>query len=145
MDLQIGDIISKVESSASELIALSNYIELTPENSKNVDTIIDTLRNNKKKIVVPIYNADKVLYPVRSQKYLIPDIEYLVLENDVAQSPDVIRNFSNSLAGYKLRDETMSGSAIMAIEKYLLTLHRQKRAKLIQKRSEKKTVLHKLT
>ncbi len=90
--------------------------------------MINDLREHNVKVVVPVYNARKTLYPKRSQKLIIPDVEYLLVSPDVCRSPDEIRAFADSLAGLKLKDEPVPGTAIMSIEKYLLTVYRQKRA-----------------
>jgi hypothetical protein len=131
-------IIRKVEESASKVIALSNYIELSEDNNFEIDSIIETLRSKNKKTVIPIYNARKTLYPKRSKKYLISDVEYLLVDPDILQTPDTIRAFTDSLANYKLKEEIIPGSTIMVIEKYLLTLYRQKRAQMKRKEAVKK-------
>jgi hypothetical protein len=110
------------------LLALSDFIELAPENDALIDKMIDEMREHNVKIVVPIYGARKALYPKRSQKVIIPDVEYLMVPPDTISSPEQVRAFTDSLAGYKLKDELVPGNAILTIEKYLLTLYRQKRA-----------------
>ena len=89
-------------------------------------------------IVIPIYNARKVLYPNRSQQYLIPDMEYIMVNPDVIQSPEMIREFTDSLAGEKIKDEKVSGQAILTIEKYLMSLHTQKKVQMMKKSKSKK-------
>ncbi len=115
------------------LLALSDFVELTPENDALIDRMIDEMREHNVKIVVPIYSARKVLYPKRSQKVIIPDVEYLMVPPDTIASPEQVRTFTDSLTGYKLKDELVPGSAIMTIEKYLLTIYRQKRAQLLKR------------
>lgn len=119
---------ASLEERNAPLIALSDFIDLSPENGRTVDTVINDLREHNVRVVVPVYNARKTLYPKRSQKLIIPDVEYLLVSPDVCRSPDEIRAFADSLAGFKLRDEPVPGTAIMSIEKYLLTVYRQKRA-----------------
>ena len=108
-------------------------VELVPENESRIDNIIEELRSNNLKIVIPIYNARTVLYPIRSQKYLIPDVEYLMVKPDIIQSPETIREFTDAITREKIKDEIIPGSAIIAVEKYLLTLYRQKRAQMLRK------------
>ena len=71
-----------------------------------------------------------MLYPQRSKKYLLSDVEYLMIDPDVAVSPDVIRNYIDSISGYKLKEDSLSGSALFNIEKYLMSIYRQNRAKM---------------
>ena len=130
------DIIQKIRETRSKISALSNYIELSDENNFHIDSIIDELRSRNLKTVIPIYNARKCLYPQRSRKYLISDVEYLMVDTDIIQGPDSIRSFTDSLGGEKIKDETMPPAAIMTVERYLLTLYRQKRAQM--KRKEQK-------
>ena len=111
----------------SPIIPLSDFIEIIPENDYLVNRIIKDMRENNLKIVIPIYNARKNLYPKRSQKLLISDIEYLLIAPEKAKVPESIREFTDSLVGQKLKDETIPSSAIVAIEKYLLTLYRQRK------------------
>lgn len=128
-----GDIYNEIKSKKAPVIPLSDFFEIVPENEIQLDVIINELRGNKQKIVVPVYNARKILYPRKSEQYLIADTEYLLIEPDVIQTTDSIREFTDSLAGNKIKGESISGSAIAAIEKYLLTIHRQKRMKLLKK------------
>jgi hypothetical protein len=110
------------------VIPLSDFIELIPENDYLINRIIDDMRENNLKIVIPIYNARKNLYPRRSQKLLLSDVEYLLVSPDLVKAPEIIRGFTDSIVGFKIKDEVIPASAIIAIEKYLLTLYRQKRA-----------------
>jgi hypothetical protein len=122
------DIYAKIKTRSSKIIPLSDFIELTPENELKIDTIINDIRGNNLKIVIPVYNARTVLYPNRSQKYLISDVEYLLVDTEVTKSPESVRAFTDSIIGEKLKDEVLPGSGILVVEKYLLTLYRQKRA-----------------
>lgn len=110
------------------VIPLSDFIELVPENDYLVNRIIDDLRENNLKIVIPIYNARKNLYPKRSQKLLVTDVEYLLVSPETAKLPDAVRRFTDSLVGQKIKDEIIPATAIIAIEKYLLTLYRQRKS-----------------
>lgn len=123
----------KVTSHSGPILALSDFIELIPENDGLVDILINDMRDNNIKIVIPIYNSRDVLYPKRSQKLLIPDIEYLLVPPEIVRSPESIRSYTDSLVGHKIKDEVMPARAIMAVEKYLLTLYRQKRAMMLKK------------
>ena len=131
---QTRDLYSQIKTKSAPVIALSDYLELGPDNEIRVDTIINEIRQNNLKIVIPIYNARTTLYPVRSQDYLMADIDYLMVDPDIITSPESIRSFTDSLAGYKLKDETIPGRGIMAIENYLLTLYRQNRARKLRKK-----------
>ncbi len=110
------------------VIPLSDFIELIPENDYLINRIIGDMRENNLKIVIPIYNARKNLYPRRSQKLLLSDVEYLLVSPDLVKAPEIIRGFTDSIVGLKIKDEVIPATAIIAIEKYLLTLYRQKRA-----------------
>jgi hypothetical protein len=110
------------------IVPLSDFIELIPENDYLVNRIIKDLRENNLKVVVPIYNARENLYPKRSQKLLMSDIEYLLISPEKAKFPESIREFTDSLVGQKLKDEVIPSKAIIAVEKYLLTLYRQRKS-----------------
>lgn len=128
------EIIREIQKRRSPLIPISDFIEINHENEMEIDRIIEEIRKEKLKIVVPIYNARANLYPKRSAKLLISDIEYLLVDIDIIQFPELITEFVNSLAGIKVKDETIPTQAISAIEKYLITLYRQKRnAHLLKK------------
>ena len=129
------DIISKIKERNTPLIPLSDYIELNRENEKQIDSSIDEIRQHNLKIVIPVYNARTVLYPAKSSGYIISDIEYLMTDPDVISSADSIRDFTDSLAGYKVKDEAIPGRAILIIENYLLTLYRQKKIKKVNPRN----------
>ena len=59
------------ELTAEELQAAG----LVPENDALVDHLIQDMRENALRIVIPVYNAREVLYPKRSLKLLMPDTE----------------------------------------------------------------------
>ena len=130
---QTRDLYSKIKNNKSKIIPLSDHLELTPENELRVDTIINEIRGNNLKIVIPIYKAHTSLYPNRSQKFLTPNVEYLLVDPDIIQTAESVRSFTDGLVGTKLKDEIIPGNGIMAIEKYLLTLYRQKRALNLKK------------
>lgn len=132
------NIVYKIRNSNARLIVLSNYIDLLPANESDIEIIINDIRKLNLKIVIPIYNARKVLYPNRSQLYLIPDMEYLMVNPEVIQAPETIREFTDSLAGEKIKDEKISGQAILSIEKYLMSIHSQKKAQMLKKSKSKK-------
>lgn len=123
----------KMSDRTDPVIPLSDFIELAPENNAEIDRMIQELRENNLKVVVPIYSAREVLYPKRSKKLLIPDVEYLLLPPGVIRHPDEIRSFTDSLAGFKIKEDVMQAKAILTIEKYLLTVYRQKRALMMKK------------
>lgn len=131
------DIYKQIKNKSSKLIAVSDLIEIKPDNETKIDQIITELRQNNLKIVIPIYNARKVLYPGRSKKYLTADVEYLLVDTDIPASPDSIRIFTDSLAGYKFKEDTISSSALFTIEKYLMTIYRQNRAKTKRAKNSK--------
>ncbi len=135
------DTYQTILSRNDKITALSNFMELNSENGAEIEGLIEELRTDDKKIVIPIYHARKVLYPNRSSKYLIPDYEYLIVDPDVIQSPESIRDYTDSLAGEKIKDETIPSQGLMAIEKYLFTLHRQKKSQKLRKEKEKKAAL----
>ncbi|MCP4136944.1 MAG: hypothetical protein GY754_38610 [bacterium] len=124
------NIYSKIKTNKAPLIPISNYIEIIPENETRIDSIIQELRGNNLKIVIPIYNARAILYPIRSQNFIIADIDYLLVNSDIINTREEIDAYISSLAGFKLKDEGLTANGVVAIEKYLLTLHRQKRAQL---------------
>jgi len=130
------DVYVKIKNRSSKIIPISDFIELTPENEIKLDTIINEIRENHLKIVIPVYNARTVLYPNRSQKYLLPDVEYLLVDTEVTKTPESIRAYTDSLVGEKLKDEVIPGSGILTVEKYLLTLYRQKRAQNLRNKGK---------
>ncbi len=129
------DIYKLISERQSPLIPLSDLIELKPENEQKIEQTIRELRENELKIVVPIYNARQVLYPLRSKKYLMADAEYLLIDPETAKSPETIRDFIDEITGFKFKEDVISGNALFSIEKYLFSINRQNRAK---KRREKK-------
>jgi hypothetical protein len=127
------NIVYKINNSTASVIPLSSYIDLLPANEEAIDAIINDIRKLNLKIVIPIFNARKVIYPNRSQQYLIPDIEYILVDTEVAQTPESVRVFTDSLAGVKIKDEKLTSPAILTIEKYLLTTVTQRKAQMIKK------------
>lgn len=123
----------KLAAKKGPILALSDFIELVPENDALVDHLIQDMRENALRIVIPVYNAREVLYPKRSLKLLMPDTEYLLAPVDSARSPESIRKYTDTLVGFKIKDEVMPARAIMAVEKYLLTHYRQKRAQMLKR------------
>jgi len=117
---------------------LSQYIEIKPENEQNIDTTIDELRLNNLKIVVPIYNAKENLYPERSKKLLISNVEYLLIDSNIIETPESIRDYTDKLQKERLRGESIPIKAIVSIEKYLLNIHKQKLANLKNSKRKKK-------
>lgn len=115
------------------VIPLSDLIDLSTDNNTVIDLIIQELRDHNLKLVVPIYNSRETLYPKRSQKLLLSDVEYLLVSPNVIRSPEAIRKFTDSLVGYKIKEDIIPPKAILTIEKYLLTLYRQKRALLAKR------------
>lgn len=123
----------KISERNEPVIPLSDYITLSDSNNAEIDRAIQELRENELKVVVPIYNARELLYPKRSKKLLIPDVEYLMIPPEVCRTPEDIRAFSDSLSGYKIKDDVLSIKAILTIEKYLLTIYRQKRSQMFKR------------
>ena len=122
-----------ISENPNPVIPLSEYVEITPENEDTITKIIEELRNSNLKIVIPVYNARKVLYPRRSRKLLMADVEYILVSTSAAKSPETITEFTNSLVGRKLRNEIIPSSGILAIEKYLYTIYRQRKAMMRKK------------
>jgi hypothetical protein len=133
LSLETQRLYDKISERNEPVIPLSEYITLSDSNNAEIDRTIQELRENELKIVVPIYNARDLLYPKRSKKLLIPDVEYLLISPDVCRSPEEIRAFSDSLSGFQIKDDVLSVKAILTIEKYLLTIYRQKRAQMFKK------------
>ena len=130
---QARNLYDTISSINRNIIALSEVMDITDENETQVSEIIEELRDTGLKIVIPIYNARRVLYPHRSQKLLIPDIEYILVSPVVIRSYDAIKEFCDSLVGKKINGEIIPSSGIIAIEKYLHTLYRQKRNLMMKK------------
>jgi len=123
-----------VQNKPSILTALSDLIEIKPENEKMIDQLINEIRATNLKIVIPIFNARQVLYPVRSKKYLIADVEYLMVDPEIPRSPEAVRDYTDSITGFSLKDDVISGNALFQIEKYLMTIYKQNRAKMKRKK-----------
>ncbi len=113
----------------SPIIPLSDYIQIIPDNEPVIEKIISELRGNNLKTVIPIYNARANLYPKRSQKLLMADVEYLLVDPNLVNDADTIREFTENMAGFKLKEDVIPPSAMMTIEKYLLNINRQKKAR----------------
>lgn len=128
-------IYSKAKAHRGPILGLSEFIELNKENDKEIDRLIDEMRSNNLKIIMPVYNARKALYPKRSSKLLIPDIEYLLIDPDVIKTSEAITNYVDSLVGFKMRDDVIPGNTLVNIEKYLRNIHRQQRARLRNRKS----------
>ena len=111
------------------LTPISDFIEIIPENQDKLETLISDLRKNNLRIVIPVYNARKLLYEKRSKKYLMSDIEFLLADPYVVNSPESINEYMDLITGFQLKDDTLSGNALVVIEKYLLSLYRQNKAK----------------
>jgi hypothetical protein len=130
-------IYEKANARSGPIVALSDLIELTPENDQIIVRIIQELRENNMKIVVPIYNARTTLYPKRSKKLLMSDIEYLLVPIQTTKSVDSISEYINSLVGYRIKDEPLPSKGLVAIEKYLRVIYRQKRASQRRKQDQR--------
>lgn len=128
------DIYKQIKNKNSLIAAISDFIEIKPENEKMIDQIIGELRAHNLKIIIPIYNARQVLYPIRSKKYLIADVDYIMVDPEIPRSPEAIREYTDSITGYKLKEDVISGNALFQIEKYLMTIFRQNRAKMKRKK-----------
>ncbi len=88
---------------------------------------------DKRRSAVTVYRIPEILYPKRSLKLLMPDTEYLLAPVDSVRSPESIRKYTDTLVGFKVKDEVMPARAIMVVEKYLLTHYRQKRAQMLRR------------
>ncbi len=128
------DVYKQINNKNSIIAVISDFIEIKPENEKTIDQVISELRASNLKIVIPIYNARQVLYPIRSKKYLIADVDYIIVDPEIPRSPEAIRDYTDSITGYKLKDDALSGNALFQIEKYLMTIYRQNRAKMKRKK-----------
>lgn len=127
------DLYHTISENPKPVIPLSEYIEITPENEQTITRIIEELRQSNLKLVIPVYNARNILYPKRSRKLLMADVEYLLVSPAVVKSTDTITEFTNSLVGKKLRNEIIPSSGIVAIEKYLYTIFRQRKSMMRKK------------
>ncbi len=130
------DIFRLINERKSPLIPLSELIEIKPENEVKIGQTIKELRSTDFKIVVPIYNARQVLYPIRSKKYLISDVEYLLIDPEAAKSPESIREYIDDITGFKFKEDVISGNALFSIEKYLFSINKQNRAKKLREKKK---------
>lgn len=127
------DVYAQIQARESELIPISDFIEIQPDNEAKLDQIISELRANNLKIVIPMYNARQVLYPARSKKILISDVEYLLVDPEVAKSPEALGAFMESISGFKFKEDFITTNALFSIEKYLNSILRKNRAKAKRK------------
>jgi hypothetical protein len=135
------EIYEKAKQKRGPVVPLSDLIELKPDNEPMVQRIISELRDNNMRIVVPIYNARTSLYPKRSGKLLMSDVEYLLVPPQVIKSIDTISEYINSLVGIKLKDEPIPNRGLVALEKYLRVLHRQRRASQMRKKDQREKAM----
>jgi len=127
------DVYALIQARESALIPISDFIEIQPENESKLDQVISELRANNLKIVIPMYNARQVLYPVRSKKYLMSDVEYLLVDPEVAKSPEALGAYMESISGFKFKEDHITTNALFSIEKYLNSILRKNRAKAKRK------------
>lgn len=127
------NVYSLIQARDSLLIPISDFIEIQPENEARLDQIIAELRANNLKIVIPVYNARQVLYPMRSKKYLMSDVEYLLVNPEVAKSPEALGEFMESISSFKFKEDYITPNALFSIEKYLNSILRKNRAKAKRK------------
>jgi len=120
-------LIALINEKSSPLIALSDIIDFVPENDDAIKTLIETLDSLQEKVVIPIYNSDKVLYPKRSLEVLMPNTEYLVVDASHIATSESIQEFIHSIRGMRLKNEPIPMNAIFSIEKYLMGISRKKR------------------
>ena len=128
------DILREIVLRDAPIIPISDFIELKPENDDAVEKIIDELRDYNLKIVIPIYKARQNLYVKRSKNYIISDVEYLLVDPEYANSSESIYDYVDSITGFQLKEDVITGNALMAIEKYLFTEYRKNKAKLKRKK-----------
>ncbi len=131
------DLFKEISMRKSPLLPISDFIEIVPENESRIEKLIAEIRSTNLKIVIPIYNARQMLYTQRSKKYLISDVEYLMIEPEIATTSETIRDYIDSITGYKLKEDTITGSALFSIEKYLMSIYRQNRAKMKREKNKK--------
>lgn len=127
------DTYALIQARDSLLIPISDFIEIQPENEPKLDQVIAELRANNLKIVIPMYNARQVLYPVRSKKYLMSDVEYLLVDPEVAKTPEALGEFMESISSFKFKEDYITPNALFSIEKYLNSILRKNRAKAKRK------------
>jgi len=128
------DIYKEISQRKSPLLPISDFIEIKPDNEGKIEKLITEMRSNNLKIIIPIYNARQTLYPQRSKKYLLSDVEYLMIDPEIATSPESIRDYIDLVSGFKLKEDAITGSALFSIEKYLMSIYRQNRAKIKRKK-----------
>jgi hypothetical protein len=121
------NLVKEIQNNPAPLIPLSDFVDVTETGEGNLSKIISELRTNNIKIVIPMYNARKNLYPNRSSRYLMADVEYLLVDPDVAESMESVNHFIDTITGTKIKDETLPVPALLGIEKYLTAQYRQKR------------------
>ena len=121
------EIYRNIKAMNSPLIPLSDVIDIFPDNEVVINTLITELRSNNLKIVIPIYKARMTLYPNRSSQYLMSDIEYLLVDPKVIESSESINDYLDDIKGRRLKDEKIPLSGFIAIEKYLVSLFKQKK------------------
>ena len=131
------DLYKEISLRRSPLLPISDFLEIKPDNESKIEKLITEMRNNNLKIIIPIYNARQMLYAQRSKKYLLSDVEYLMVDPEKAVSPESIRDYIDSITGYKLKEDTITGSALFSIEKYLMSIYRQNRAKMKRDKNKK--------
>ncbi len=131
------DVYKEISMRKSPLLPISDFIEIKPENESRIEKLITELRSTNLKIIIPIYNARQMLYAQRSKKYLLSDVEYLMIEPEIAGSPESIRDYIDSITGFKLKEDTITGSALFSIEKYLMSIYRQNRTKMKRDKNKK--------
>ncbi|MCL2154856.1 MAG: hypothetical protein FWH53_04245 [Leptospirales bacterium] len=123
------DLLREIVLKDSPLIPISDFIEIKPENGSMIEKIIADLRQHDLKIVIPIYNARQNLYVRRSKNYLISDVEYLMVDPEHAVSPESIYDYMDSIAGFQLKEDTLTGNILFSIEKYLFSTYRHNKTK----------------
>ncbi|MBN1499119.1 MAG: hypothetical protein JW982_03110 [Spirochaetes bacterium] len=126
-------ILARANAKRGPVLALSEFIELSKENDATIDKLIKEMRDTNAKIIMPVYNARTKLYPKRSAKLLVGDIEYLLFPPEVIKTPETITAYIDSLVGHKFKDDIISGIMLSEIEKYLRTINRQKRAQMLRR------------
>ncbi|MCL1833392.1 MAG: hypothetical protein FWG49_02715 [Leptospirales bacterium] len=131
------DLYEEISLHNSILTPISDFIEIKPDNEYIIEKLIAELRSTNLKIVIPMYNARKHLYIKRSQKYLISDIEYLLVDPAFAASPEIIYDYIDSIKGFRLKEDTLTGNALFSIEKYLFSIYRQNKEKLEKLKKQK--------
>ena len=129
MSKETTDLLREIVLKDAPLIPISDFIEIKPENGSLIEKIIADLRQHELKIVIPIYNARQNLYVRRSKNYLISDVEYLMVDPEHAVSPESIYDYMDSIAGFQLKEDTLTGNILVSIEKYLFTIYRHNKAK----------------